>query len=255
MNRDEIFYVVIAAPPNIDAELIKQTASIVELEPIKIRSLLSTKIPRIVTQYRAAQEAESIVGRLKGLGLIAFVCVDSELRKQPGLFFQAKRLKIDKNEVIFSDNTGMDLIIKRADILLIMVCTRTNKTVETVTSSKMKFNLPATLLTGGFPVFRKVKEETSQNLTQEARFVRFYTLNSIDPVVEISQNGFDYSFLGTKIAASSRINLNTMIAELKVFFPQAIFDDRLDNDVNLEERIEIDCRLIYLYNRNQRLKK
>jgi hypothetical protein len=110
------------------------------------------------------------------------------------------------------------------------------------------------VLTGGIPIWRRVKEKTQQTCIQNECFVRLYSRLSYEPTVEISQYGFDYSFLGTKMASSALINVSTTVAELRKIFPQAPFDDRLKEHGGVDapfaepgDEIEINCKLIYLY--------
>jgi hypothetical protein len=242
----EIFDIVIAPPVNVEAELIRQVGLVLAIDSRRTSSLLlSAKIPIIVNQYETELEAEIIVEKLQTLGIKAFICIDSELRRLPSSFIRATSLRRDVNEFTFFSEVGLNLTISVADIFLFLLGTRSSIVTEKVTSSKMKFSLPATLLTGGLPVFRKVAQETLKNTTQNERFVRIYTLNSSDPIVEILQQEFNYSFLREKISVSSRINLNATIAELKAFSPRAIYDDKLDNNMGSNEQTEMNCRLIY----------
>jgi hypothetical protein len=84
--------------------------------------------------------------------------------------------------------------------------------------------------------------------------VRFYDRESSEPIVEILQYEFDYSFLGVKIALSSLANFNALVTKIREISPQAIFDDRLTElfkaDVPFStpwENVDINCKLIYLH--------
>ena len=50
----------------------------------------------------------------------------------------------------------------------------------------MELNLPATLLTGGMPIRRKVEEKTREKSIQNEFFVRLYHRQSLEPDVEIT---------------------------------------------------------------------
>jgi len=72
--------------------------------------------------------------------------------------------------------------------------------------------------------------------------------------VEIFQHDFDYSFLGTKMATSSQVNLDTTITELRNKFTQSVYDDSLMQPFRLDipsttptDDIEIICKLVLLY--------
>jgi hypothetical protein len=182
------------------------------------------------------------------------MCTDSELRKPSSSTLGAHSLRLAAGEVTFSDKAGEQRTMKAADVLLIIRGTKRMRTVEELTRSKMKFSLPATVLTGGIPIWRRVKEKTQQTSIQSECFVRLYDRLSDQAIVEISQYGFDYSFLGAKMAGSSLINLSATVAELRKMFPRAAFDDTLKEHLGEDmpfaepgDEIEINCKLIHLH--------
>ncbi len=120
----------------------------------------------------------------------------------------------------------------------------------------MKLSVPATLLTGGIPVFRKVQDRTKTSSIKTEEFVRLYGWTSVEPIVEIFQYDFDYSSLAEKKRLSSLENMNIVTTELRSRFPLAAFDNRLTKHFKADvpfampgEEIEINCRLICLYYR------
>jgi hypothetical protein len=130
---------------------------------------------------------------------------------------------------------------------------KTSEEVET-TKSKTKFSLTTTLLTGGFPVWRKVNEKTTTRSIQTQYFVRLYDRKSSDPGIELLQNNMNYSFLGANIAISSPTNFTAVVTKLRDAFPQAIFDSRLTKPFlvttssnRVWENTEVNCKLIYLF--------
>jgi hypothetical protein len=77
---------------------------------------------------------------------------------------------------------------------------------------------------------------------------------SSEPRVEIFENYFDFSSLGSKIELSSLANLNRIIMEIREIFPQAVFDDKLVQPYGTgmsttaqDKDLELNCKLIYLY--------
>lgn len=181
---------------------------------------------------------------------------DSELRKPSSSTLEVHSLRPTDGTVIFSGKAGEQRMIKATEVFLILTGTKENTTEEEVTRSEMKFSLPGTMLTGGIPVWRRVKKKTLHGSVQVEHFVRLYDRVSLEPIVEISQHGFDYSFLGTKTVVSSFVNLNATVAELRKVFPQAAFDNRLQEHFSVDmafaelgDEIEVNCKLIYLYYR------
>lgn len=222
----EIVYVSIAPPHVLEANLIKETAAILNKDLYGTRLLLVGKIPRIIAHYNTMEAAELTARRLRALGLATIVCRDSALRKsQSG--FKAHSMKIEQGKVLFRNTGGQLIELDSKNIFLILNGRIETNTNTAVSRTKMKFNLPATMLTGGIPVWRSVNEKTGEKSVQTEYFVRVYDRGSSDPIVEILQYSFDYSFLGAEIALSSLVNLNALVRKIREFSPQAIFDDRL----------------------------
>jgi hypothetical protein len=72
--------------------------------------------------------------------------------------------------------------------------------------------------------------------------------------VEILQDDFDYSFLGTEMVSSATANFSIAIRKIREAFPQAIFDDSLIEpfganmpDTIVQDSIESNCKLLYWY--------
>ncbi len=254
MVASDIVHVLVAPPDNIETNLVKQVAVIINKDPYETRLLLSGKIPKLIAHYQSTQEADLVAKRLKTLGLVAVVCSDMELHKSPSAGFRAHALRLGDRKVTFWNKAGQTKIMESKDVFLILRGKLQTLTDKEVTNTRMKFNLPVTLLTGGFPVWSKVKETTKNTLIEEGYFVRLYDRLSLEPVVEIFENYFDFSSLGSKIAPSSFTNLNSLIAELRNTFPRAVFDDRLVQPSGTSmssatqwDDVELNCKLIYLY--------
>jgi hypothetical protein len=118
----------------------------------------------------------------------------------------------------------------------------------------MKFSLGATILTGGIPVWRQVKDKISDRPVQIECFARLYDRKSSEQSIELLQHRMNYSFLGTKKAPSSLANFDIVVKLLRELFPQAIFDDRLmklarrnEPPEQTQHDLEINCKLLYLY--------
>ena len=256
MEDLDVIGVAVAPPAVFEASLIEKVAAIFNKDLYGTRLQLSGRIPRIMARYQTAQEAQAIIQSLNALGIVAFMYKDSERHKPPGGRFRAHSLKREEGKVIFRDNRGTERNVQAEDVFLILQGTMQTHSEREITKTKMKLNVPITLLTGGIPVWRRVKEKTRDVAVQSVCFIRLYERSSMDPVIEISQYNFDYSFLGQKMTSSSLLNLSATAAELRVAFPQAAFDDRLAKSFGAsipfaspEDSIETNCRLIYLYHR------
>jgi hypothetical protein len=244
-------YIAIAPLANLDANLVKNVAAIINRGLYDTRLLLAGEIPKVIAHCSSLQTAESIIQNLRDLGLVAIACRDSELLQFPQTF-KAKDLKFKGKEILFRDSAGHEKRVVETNVFLILVGRmETSVEVETI-KTKTKFSLGRTLLMGGIPMWQRVDEKTTNQSIQTEYFARLYERKSSDPSVEILQQHMNYSFLGAKLAASSFTNFGTVVQRLREVFPQAIFDNRLAKPSALttyssREVIEINCRLIYLF--------
>jgi len=249
----EVMHIAVAPPTNLDANLVKSVATVINKSPYHTRLLLAGEIPRIIAHYDNIQIAESIVQNLRELGLAAMACKDSELRQFPQTF-KAQTIEFREKEVLFRDSAGREKRIEENDVFLILMGRiETSVEVETI-KPKTKFSLTRTLLMGGIPIWRRVDEKTTAQSIQTEYFARLYDRKSLDPSVEVLQHQMNYSFLGTKVAVSSSTNFGTVVLRLREIFPQAIFDNRLAKPLVLTtsssqvwQDIEINCKLICLF--------
>ncbi|MBM4446133.1 MAG: hypothetical protein FJ023_02110 [Chloroflexi bacterium] len=253
MAEHEVVHVAIAPPATLEEELVKKVAAIVAKNPYETRLRLTGKIPKIIASYDTMQMAESIARSLRELGLVAIVCTDSELRKSSQRY-KAHTLKFEEQAVIFLDRSGQARRMESRESFLILNGRIQTYTETEVTKTVRKLNITATVLTGGIPIRRKVKEKTTTTSYQSDSFVRLYGRLSPEPFVEIPQHGFDYSFLGVEMVSSSTANFSTTIRKIRDALPQAIFDDRLvapfGSDMHStvpQENIDMNCKLIYWY--------
>jgi hypothetical protein len=253
-HRDQcdIVYVAVAPPKLLSSDLLTRVASLLGKEIIDARLLLAGKIPRIIVSYPDPEAADSMARRLRDAGLSAFICNDSEIRNRPARF-RAHTARSDERGVIFEDRLGGEVRVEACDASLIIMGRIQRPTQEKISTTKMKLNVPATVLTGGIPIMRRVTKKDVKESFQSEDFVRIYDRGSSDPRVEMLQNHIDYNFLGPKLTPSAAANLNIVVTKLLEWFPLAIFDKRLTGhfrtDVptaGAEEALEINCKLIYL---------
>jgi hypothetical protein len=256
MAESDVTHVVVGPPAMLEANLVEKVASFIHKDVYGTRLLLAGKIPRIIAQCKSTAEAEAVVQSLKELGIVAFTCLDSELRKPTAAHFKATGLKIEEEKRIFRSNVGGEKVIGTGDVFLIVHGILQMQTEKETVTKKMKFSMGRTILAGGIPVWHGVKEKTKDVTLNTESFIRLYGPTFVDPCIEISQHDFDYSFLGPRMTFSSEANLNATAAELKTLFPGAVLDNKLTKPVssNLpfvseQESSEINCKLIYWYYR------
>jgi len=254
MVISDITHVAIMPPVKPEAGLIDKVAGIIDKDLYSTGLLLAGKMPRLIAHYHSAIEAEASVKILKGLGLTAFSCGDTFLRTPTPAAFSPRILVNGGSEIEFRNLTGISKKFGSGDVFLILKGKAQLGTDIETTETKRKFSVSKTIVMGGIPMWSKVKEKTVSKSTEIKSFVRLYILDSTEPAVEITQHSLDYGYLNEKLASSSLINFNTAIAELRTFFTEAIFDDRLTaiegtntGSVTAGSDTEVNCKLLYLY--------
>jgi hypothetical protein len=218
---------VAVVPPNwTDPERTQAVASIIKKDLYGTRLLLAGKIPRVVATYPAVNLARITAQSLLNLGLIVKICRDSDLRRQPSIV--ARSLIFGEGGIKFADGKDKSAKFLKDDVLLLVIGEIEIREDKEVTKTSSKLNLPATLLTGGIPVRRKVYDKIVQTVTYTQRFAIIYSKDSLHSSIELKQNDFDYSCLGSETAASSLINFSKIVTTLKQAYPNAAYDDSLN---------------------------
>jgi hypothetical protein len=251
MIENEVIHVAIAPPATFNEELVKGVAAIIGKTPYEIRFRLAGKVPKIIANYSTVQKAELAATHLKELGLVVILFTESQLHT-PWQIFKARSLKFEEQAITFWDRSGQARRIEAGEAFLILNARMQAYTDTEVIKTKRKLNVAATLLLGGIPVTKMVKEKTTRRSIQTESFIRLYGRASPEPTVQIQQNDFDYSFLGTEMVASAAANFGVAVRKIREAFAQTIFDDSLIEPFGadvpaavMQDTIEANCKLIY----------
>lgn len=251
----DVVHVAVAPPAALEEELVKKVAAVVGKNLYETRLRLTGKIPKIIANYDSVQRAELTTKSLRELGLVVIVFSDSEMRK-PWPIFKARNLKFEEQAITFCDKSGQARRMEAREAFLILSARMQAYTDTEVIKTKRKLNVMATLLTGGIPIMKTVKEKTTTRSVQTESFVRLYGRTSPELAVQIPQHDFDYSFLGPAMVSSAAANISIAIRKIREAFPGAIFDDSLIEPFGahmpatmVQDTIEDNCKLIYWYHR------
>ena len=253
MVDQEIIHIAAGPPVNIGADLVKSVSAIINKSRYDTQLLLAGSIPKIIAHCDSMEKAESTIKNLKAIGITGIAFRDSELR-QPQQNFKAQSIEFQEHGCLFRNRSRRERKIEKSEAFIILEGKRQTSGELESTITKTKLNLTATLLTGGIPILRKVKEKTSTLPVQTEYFVRLYNPDPSEPGIEILQNEMDYSFLGVMKDISSLINFNRLVSKLRKTFSEAIFDNSLtrafgnfaySQDASVD--MEINCKLIYSF--------
>jgi hypothetical protein len=250
MSAQRIFHIAVEPPEILETALVKQVAVILKSDVYEVRLLLTGKVPRLVAHMNNVGIAESTVKNLASLGLTAFVVDDSELRKPIVLSseFRAYSIQLGEKQVKFFAKRGAEKIISSGDLFMILYgkVNIPETTMDAIT--KVKLNVPATLITGGIPILRRTEENVEHVSFQSEHFLYLYGQKSLEPEIEVFESSFDYTFMGSKMTPSSSENLRALFSELKKTFPNVIVDTRLAEIAPIVQGFELEnaCKLIVL---------
>jgi hypothetical protein len=253
MKGSDAIDVIVVPPDIIDKSIIGKVAVIIEKDVFAAKLLLSSSIPRVAAKCNSAEEAEIMLKSLKDLGLFSLTCSDSWLRQPFAAHFKSTSMKINNGSTVFCDHCGVEKFLVADEVSLILYGVLERKTENEKTTKKMKFSIGKTILAGGIPVWQGVEEKTKDVNTLKENFIRLFTPISQEPVVEIFQYNFDYSFLGSKMTFSSESNIGLLASELKRLFPCAAFDNKLTKpgiagnpSASFADSFDINCKLLLL---------
>jgi hypothetical protein len=251
MAENEIVYVAVIPLANPGVDLVKAVAGVIGKDAYQTRLLLAGSIPRIVARCAGVREAEALARQLREAGLTTIICSDAELRQSfQGL--RAKAVFFRDKDAEFLQEDGKEITLD--SVFLIIKGTRhpVPEAEEGPVKTKTKLNVGATLMMGGIPIPKRVKEKPKAVTPENEWFLRLYKRQSSEPVVEILQYGMEYSFLGEEATLSSTANFIVVVKRLREIYSRAIYDERLmkpfGTDIpgtSPDEDIDINCRLIY----------
>jgi hypothetical protein len=255
VSANDVIHVAAAPPAVLDEELVSKVAAIIGKSPYETRLRLTGKIPKIIANYNMVSLAKSAVDSLRELGLVVMMVSDPVLR-QPWRLFRARSLESEGQTTTFYDRGGQALKMEAEDLFLILSARMQHETQQEVTKTVKKINVTWTVLSGGIPITKKVKQKEITKSYQNVNFIRLYGKASPEPVVEIQQQNFNYSFLGSEMASSASANYAIAVRRIREAFPGAIFDDRLIEPFGAkmattmaQDSIEANCKLIYWYHK------
>jgi hypothetical protein len=256
MVEESVFHIVIVPMEKPDPNVVNTVAAIIRKEPYTTRMLLTGKIPKLASHYGSLEEAAEIKQSLQALGLAVFISHSSFLNYTDDTVFRAFTLDIGKDAITFRNQGGKSRITGKEDVFLIIRFNKQHVIVNKSTTTRLKFSLGKTLMTGGIPMFNQEQETTTAESAQTEMVLRLYNRVSPEHYVELAQQNMDFSFLGEKRGYSSKANFNTVVNVVRKAFSGAIFNDDLvffsgmKAAADTDEAMEVNCRLLYQYYRD-----
>jgi hypothetical protein len=256
--KNNIIYVVIEPPTNVDTDLVNKAAAIINKNPFDTRQLLAGEIPKIIAHYENIDSASLAAEQIRGWGIRSLTISDEELN-HPSDGFKVHTLEIANEQLFLYDTAGVKHAITKNGVYLVIAGRHEVSVKSETTTTTTKFNLTGTLLSGGIPMWHQVKEKNVSESFETTLYARLYENGSSGGWSELIQDQLNYAPLGTAITYSSFTNFNRLLTQIRDFFPGAIFDDRLTKPSAVGTSAQqawqnenINCKLIYLFHKFDR---
>ncbi len=252
MVGTEIVHIAVAPVEILDDNLIGNVAAILGKDFYNTRLLLAGKMPKLIAHFNSRGEAGEVAAKFKTLNLKPMIFEDAALRKLSESFF-ANLVEMDSGKITLRDHEKQSVTLTGENCFLMLKGIISTSRETAVTASKIKINVPLTVLSGGIPIVRRVQEQQKETTHREEYFLRIYSRDSADRNIEILQNDFDYSFLGSRMSFASSTNFNLLQNDIREHFPQMIFDDKLTRfsnptvTSNTLNNIEVNCKLLFAW--------
>lgn len=208
-----------------DTEVAKTIAENMGTVVFEARQKVSGGGPAVLASFADPQQAGTLAGKLSQDGVPAMV-IDTEVvrgRNQPlrvcrfVLGPQALQLELFEGESCAIDYGTIDL-------LLVAICAA-GQTQATTTETERKFSLGKTLLAGGVPMTKEVKNEKIVNIEERDETLWLYVRKGA--TVIFNRGALNYDGLGDAMQLTRDLNFAHLKNALRRLAPQADYDDRL----------------------------
>ena len=213
--------VVIHGWPQGNPSVFQTVAEILGLLVYEVRQRMVGDGPVVIAKFADSQVAEATREKLEQGGVPTFL-VDSDAR--PVTFF-VRHFRVNKKTLQVATAAGEQREIPLARITHLLAATTVVVPAEAgETVTERKFSLGKTVLSGGIPMTKQVKRQTTG--THEERDEVLCLLADRQMFLFL-RTGLDYAGLGDAKQLTRELNFNSLKTELRRSAPQSIFDDRL----------------------------
>jgi hypothetical protein len=182
--------------------------------------------PVVIAKFADPQPAALLVDRLEREDVPALLIDSEELRSrhQP---FPVRQFVLTGTSLQLESAGGERIECPYAGISLLLSATVVLSPTESPTTATVrKFSLGKTVLAGGIPMTKKVKQESTPRREERDEMICLY---SSDRPFFLIRGTLDFAGLGVARQLTRNLNFGYLKEELRRRAPQALFDDRLLN--------------------------
>lgn len=189
------------------------------------RQKISGGGPAVIASYAESRSAETLATNLSQEGVPALV-IDTVHVRSRNRYFAVRRFVLGAQalQVESIDGTSCSIDYAAIELLLDATCSF-GQTQTTSTVTERKFSLGKTLLSGGIPMTKKVKQEVTVKVEGRDETLWLYARGR--ETVIFGRSTMNYNGLGDAMQFTRDLNFAKLKNELRQRAPQAVFDDRL----------------------------
>lgn len=186
--------------------------------------------PVVIAKFADRQQAETLEARLMKEG-VPTLLVDTETLRARAEPLWVRTFRLDETALDLETAGGENVKLPYAKIrLMLSATTVVGQSESTSTITKRKFSLGKTLLAGGIPLTKKVKQQQTLRSEERDEVLCLHALNH--PPIFFCRGTLNYAGLGVAIQLSRELNFTHLKNELTRYAPQALRDNRLLNRAN-----------------------
>lgn len=216
--------VVIHGWKEVSSELVESLSAALGTIPFEARQKLLGGGPAVLANFADRVRAEELAARLEEANLAALV-VDPEEVRSGQAPFTVHRFELAGQALKVEAADGRSEEIDYGQIELVISATGIALQTEEAEVTARKFSIGKTLLAGGVPMSKKVKQQQEVATEVRDRLLCLYA-GKRSPLL-LRQGVLEYDGLGDARQLSRQRNFTHLTFELRRLCPEAVFDERL----------------------------
>lgn len=206
------------------AEMAQVLAAHLGIMPFEARQRLIGGGPSVVAGFADLRQATELSGKVRRSGIKSLV-IDTAKVRQREVFSIVRRFGFEGDRLRIETHKGRDETIPYAEMELLLSGTSVVGSNETKTVVEKKFSIGKTLLSGGIPMTSKVERQEIVSSEESEQVLYLYSRNRSTAI--FSLNGMNYDGFGAEMKLSRKLNFSHLVSQLRLYAPDAPFDDRL----------------------------
>lgn len=204
------------------AQTVAETLGILVFEA---RQRMAGGGPVVIAKFADPQQAETLAARLKQGG-VPTLLIDTEALRARAKPFRVRQFRLDDTTLYMETAAGENEKLPYAEISLMLAATTVvGQSESTTTVTERKFSLGKTMMAGGIPMTKKVKQQLTLRSEERDEVLCLHVAGR--PSILFCRGALNYAGLGAAMQLSRELNFTHLKTELSRRAPQALVDNRL----------------------------